>query len=91
MDFTLFEKYKAELNEELDLSEFNMKDVQIVGSEADDKGRIADEFKFWNAFNAFSNPVSHLHDGGSRLQIALFHHPVPLLGFTTHHLYLFFP
>ena len=29
MDLTLFEKYKAELEEELDLSDFNMKDVQM--------------------------------------------------------------
>ncbi len=29
MDCTLFEKYKAELEEELDLSDFNMKDVQM--------------------------------------------------------------
>ena len=29
MDLTVFEKYKAELTEELDLSDFNMKDVQM--------------------------------------------------------------
>ena len=29
MDLTLFEKYKAELYEELDLNDFNMKDVQM--------------------------------------------------------------
>jgi hypothetical protein len=29
MDITLFEKYKAEIDEELDLSDFNMKDVQM--------------------------------------------------------------
>jgi hypothetical protein len=29
MDITLFEKYKAEIEEELDLSDFNMKDVQM--------------------------------------------------------------
>lgn len=29
MDLTIFEKYKAELTEELDLSDFNMKDVQL--------------------------------------------------------------
>lgn len=29
MDTTLFDKYRAELEEELDLSDFNMKDVQM--------------------------------------------------------------
>ncbi len=29
MDITQFEKYKAEISEELDLSDFNMKDVQM--------------------------------------------------------------
>ena len=29
MDLTLFDKYRAELTEELDLSDFNMKDVQM--------------------------------------------------------------
>ena len=29
MDLTLFDKYRAEITEELDLSDFNMKDVQM--------------------------------------------------------------